>query len=98
MKITTCLLMGLALVASYETKDRAERIRAGITIARAQCERWGDSRKGTLYRTTMKQVGAIVKMKANGERVNTIVRTVNVSWPTVYRVLARVKDGYIKAA
>lgn len=37
----------------------------------------------------------MVKMKEAGERISTIVRTVNVSWPTVYRVLRRVKDGDI---
>lgn len=88
----------LASVASYETEVRAERIQAGITAAKAQGKKWGGSTKGRLLKTTTEQVKAIVKMKADGERISTIVRTVNVSWPTVYRVLQRVEDGDIKVA
>jgi DNA invertase Pin-like site-specific DNA recombinase len=88
----------LASVASYETEVRAERIQAGITAAKAQGKRWGGSTKGRLLKTTAEQVRQIVKMKADGEKVSTIVRTTGVSWPTVYRVLQRVADGDIKVA
>ena len=40
--------------------------------------------KTRLLKTKMEQVRQIVKMKADGELVSTIVWTVNVSWPTVY--------------
>jgi len=50
------------------------------------------SAKDRLLETTKEQVKTIVKMKADGERSSTIVRTVNVSWPTAYQVL--VDDRY----
>lgn len=56
------------------------------------------SAKGRLLKTTMEQVKQIVKMKASGELVSTICRTVNVNRPSVYRVLQRVEDGDIKVA
>jgi DNA invertase Pin-like site-specific DNA recombinase len=54
--------------------------------------------KGRLLKTTMEQAKQIAKMKASCELVSTICRIVNVSWPTVYRVLRRVEDGDIKVA
>lgn len=56
------------------------------------------SAKGRLLKTTMEQVGAIVQIKAAGERVSTICRTVSVDRSSVYRVLQRVEDGDIKVA
>jgi DNA invertase Pin-like site-specific DNA recombinase len=88
----------LASVSSYETEIRSERIQAGITAAKASGKRWGGSTKGRLLKTTPEQVRQIVKMKADGERVSTIVRATGISWPTYYRVLRRVEDGDIKVA
>jgi DNA invertase Pin-like site-specific DNA recombinase len=88
----------LASVAAYETEVRAERVKAGQAAARANGKRWGGSVKGRLNSIKPDQVKAIVKMKANGEKVSVICRTVNVNRKSVYRILQRVADGDIKVA
>ncbi|MBW8042456.1 MAG: helix-turn-helix domain-containing protein [Planctomycetes bacterium] len=88
----------IASVAAYETEVRAERVKAGQSAARASGKRWGGSAKGRLLKLKSEQVQAIVRMKASGEKVGVIARTVNVDPTTVYRVLQRVEDGDIKVA
>ncbi|MHC4110897.1 MAG: recombinase family protein [Planctomycetota bacterium] len=88
----------LASVAAYETEVRAERVRAGQSAAKAQGKRWGGSVKGRLHKYTPEQVSQIVRMKADGERISTICKTVNANRPSVYRILKRVKDGDILVA
>ncbi len=86
----------LASVAAYETEVRAERVKAGQAVARATGKKWGGSKKGNLYKTTIEQVRQIVTMKEAGEKVAVISRTVGIDRPGIYRVLKRVADGNIK--
>ena len=85
----------LASVAAYETEIRGERVKAGQTAAKASGKKWGGSQKGRLLKVTGEQANAIIKMKADGEKVSTIARTVSLSRLTIYRVLERYNEGYI---
>ena len=78
----------LASVAAYETEVRGERVKAGQAAARAAGKRWGGSRKGRRIKVTDEQLKAIVAMKAQGEKIAGIARTVSLSRLTIYRVLA----------
>jgi DNA invertase Pin-like site-specific DNA recombinase len=78
----------LASVASYETEVRRERQQAGIEAAKAAGVTWGGSEKGRLLTVTPEQVAAVKRMKADGGKVAAIARTVGLSRPTVYRLLA----------
>lgn len=85
----------LASVAAYENEVRTERIIAGQQAAKAAGKSIGGSKKGSLYKITLQQVKAIVKLKAAGKGATEISKTVNTSVPNVYRILKRVKDGDI---
>lgn len=78
----------LSSVAQYETEVRAERILAGQAAARAAGKTWGGSVKGRLLKVTPEQVAAITSMTARGEPIAKVARTLGLSRPTVYRVLA----------
>jgi DNA invertase Pin-like site-specific DNA recombinase len=78
----------LASVAQYETELRGERVRAGQAVARANGVRWGGSQKGRRCKVTPQQVQVIQQLKAASEPVATIARTVGLSRPTIYSVLA----------
>ena len=78
----------IASVAEYETEVRAERILAGQAAARAAGKTWGGSPKGRLLKVTTEQVAAITSMTARGEPIARVARTLGLSRPTVYRVLA----------
>ena len=78
----------LASVAAYETELRGERVKAGQAAAKAAGKTWGGSKKGRLLKVTNEQVKAIITMKAAGEKVAAIARTVSLSRLTIYRVLA----------
>jgi len=86
----------LASVAAFETEVRAERVKAGQEVARAEGKTWGGSTKGRLNKITIEQVRQIVKMKKAGEAVAHISKTVSVDRPGVYRVLERVASGDIE--
>lgn len=77
----------LASVAAYETEIRGERVRAGQQAAKDAGKTWGGSRKGTRRKVTDEQVQAIINMKARGEKIARIARTVSLSRLTIYRVL-----------
>ncbi len=77
----------LASVAEFETEVRAERVRAGQAAARANGKRWGGSKKGRLLKVTPEQIDAVVRMHRAGEPVTKIARTVNLSRPTIYRLM-----------
>ena len=79
----------LASVAAYETEVRGERVKAGQAAAKAAGKRWGGSRKGRSLKVSSEQAKAIIKMKADGEKIARIARTVSLSRLTVYRVLER---------
>lgn len=78
----------LASVAQYETEVRAERVKAGQAVARKQGKHWGGSKAGVRKQVSDAQVRAIRRMKADGERITDIARTVGVSRPTIYAILA----------
>ncbi len=85
----------LASVAAYETEIRGERVKAGQTVARSAGKRWGGSQKGRRLKVTDEQVKAIVSMKARGDKISQIARTVSLSRLTIYRVLERQEQGLI---
>lgn len=78
----------LASVASYEREVRGERQTAGIAAAKAAGKTWGGSAKGRLLSVTREQSDAVRKMASEGKKVAVIARTVGLSRPTVYRLLA----------
>lgn len=83
----------LASMAAYETELRGERVKAGQNAARAAGKRWGGSVKGRRLKVTDEQVQAIVSMKARGDKISQIARTVSLSRITIYRVLERSEQG-----
>jgi len=85
----------LASVAAYETEIRGERVKAGQDAARATGKRWGGSEKGRLISITPEQVQTILKLKAEGQRISHIARSVNVDRSSVYRVLDHNQKGYL---
>ena len=88
----------LASVAAYETEIRGERVKAGQDAARNAGKHWGGSQKGRLLKVTPEQIQAVISMKAQGEKVSRIARTVNLSRQTIYRVLERYEQGCIDIA
>ena len=86
----------LASVAAYETEIRGERIKAGQDAARNAGRHWGSSKKSRLLKVTDEQVKAIVSMKSQGEKISKIARIVSLNRLTIYRVLERYKQGFVK--
>lgn len=78
----------LASVAAYETEVRRERQMAGIAAAKAAGKTWGGSEPGRLLSVTREQVAAVKRMSKQGEKIAVIARTVGLSRPTIYRLLA----------
>lgn len=83
----------LASVAQYETELRGERVRAGQQAARAAGKAWGGSVKGRRLKVSDLQVRTICELKAAAEPVAAIARTVGLSRPTIYSVLANEANG-----
>jgi DNA invertase Pin-like site-specific DNA recombinase len=80
----------LASVAQYETEVRAERIVAGQAVARARGVKFGRPEgTGKPIKVTPEQEEMIRRLKAAGEKVAAIARTVGLSRPTVYAVVGR---------
>jgi len=79
----------VASVALYENEVRSERVRAGQAIARAKGKKWGGRKPGTRIKVTAAKERTIRNMKAEGEPIAKIARTVGVSRQSVYTVLAR---------
>ena len=77
----------LASVAAYETEVRAERVLAGQAAAREQGKRWGGSKSGRQISVTDEQKTQVLSMR--GAKITTIARTVGLSRPTIYRLLAQ---------
>jgi|APThiThiocy_cv2_1041547.scaffolds.fasta_scaffold89806_1 DNA invertase Pin-like site-specific DNA recombinase len=80
----------LASVAQYETEVRAERIHAGLEVAKAQGKRLGPepgSRKGKRLHVTTEQEAVVRRLRSEGEGVSAIARATGLSRPTVYSVL-----------
>lgn len=78
----------LASVAAYETEVRRERQQAGIAAAIAAGKTWGGSAKGRLLNVTAEQLAAVKRLHKEGEKIARIARTVGLSRPTIYRLLA----------
>ena len=70
-------------------RGHPERVRAGQAIARANGKKWGGRKPGTRIKVTEAKERIIRQMKAKGEPIAEIARTVEVSRQTVYEVLAR---------
>ncbi len=77
----------LASVAEFENEVRGERVRAGQAVARAAGKKWGGRKPGTFVRATPDKCKAVLKMHADGVPITRIASVVELSRPTVYRVL-----------
>jgi DNA invertase Pin-like site-specific DNA recombinase len=83
-------LMGhvLASVAEYETEVRAERVLAGLEVARERGVRLGrPAGVHTAISVTSEQAAQVKRLKGEGKGVTAISRAVGLSRPTVYRIL-----------
>lgn len=79
----------LASVAAYETEVRAERIHAGLEVARANGVRLGRPEGvHTRIKVTDEQAEQVAALKSAGETVSAIARATGLSRPTVYAILA----------
>ena len=77
----------LASFSAYETEVRKERQYAGIAAAKAQGKRWGGRTKGTRISLTKEKEHLCQKMKAEGNQVAFIARSLGLSRKTVYVAL-----------
>lgn len=77
----------LASVAAYETEVRAERIKAGQEVAKANGKTWGGSKSGKRKKVSPTQEKAIRSMRKGGESITAIAKAVGLSRPTIYDVL-----------
>jgi DNA invertase Pin-like site-specific DNA recombinase len=80
----------LASAAQYETEVRGERVKAGQGIALRRGKRWGGSKPGVRKKVTDIQLRTIHRLKESVERIAEIARTVHLSRPPIYSVLAAV--------
>jgi DNA invertase Pin-like site-specific DNA recombinase len=82
----------LASVAAYETEVRAERIHAGLAVAKAKGVKLGRPKqvgdgKGKRLKVTSEQEAIVKRLKGEGQGVSAIARTTGLSRPTVYSIL-----------
>lgn len=77
----------LAAVASFETELRRERIMAGIAAAKAKGKVCGGRETGSLNAKTAKAFTTILELDAKGVPRAQIARAVDVTLPTVYKIL-----------
>jgi len=77
----------LASFSAYETEVRKERQYSGIAAAKAQGKRWGGRTKGTRISLTKEKEHLCQKMKAEGNKVAFIARSLGLSRKTVYVAL-----------
>lgn len=82
----------LASIAQFETEVRGERVKEGHIKARKEGKRWGGSKKGRVTSTsiTREQREAVKHLKEKGTKIARIARSVNLSRPTIYKILAEV--------
>jgi DNA invertase Pin-like site-specific DNA recombinase len=78
----------LASIAQYESELKGERVVAGQAVARANGKTWGGRKPGTRIRLTVEKERQIHRMYNAGESIAAIARTVELSRPTCYRILA----------
>ncbi len=83
----------LASLAQFETEVRAERIHAGLEVARANGVKLGrkPSADGTGKRikVTDEQEAIVKRLAREGQGVSAIARTVGLSRPTVYGIIGQ---------
>ncbi len=83
----------LASVAQYETEVRAERIHAGLAVAKANGKRLGrkptPDGKGPRIKVTPEQEAIVKRLKSEGQGVSAIARTTGLSRPTVYSIIGQ---------
>lgn len=82
----------LASVAAYETEVRAERIHAGLEVAKAKGVRLGRAKgvgKGVRLKVTPEQEAIVKRLHAEGQGVSAISRTTGLSRPTIYTLIPR---------
>jgi DNA invertase Pin-like site-specific DNA recombinase len=79
----------LASVSQFETEVRSDRQRAGIAAARANGRTWGGRKPGTRITLTKEKETLARKLKAEGEKVAKIARTLGIARKTVYVALKR---------
>lgn len=80
----------LASVAQYETEIRAERVRAGQAVAKANGVTWGGRKSspvGVRKKVTDTQIKTARQLKEEGLGVTQIARTLGLSRGTIYSVL-----------
>ncbi|MFI5458971.1 MAG: recombinase family protein [Isosphaerales bacterium] len=80
----------LASVAAYETEVRAERIHAGLDVARAKGVKLGrkpGEGKGKRIVVTPEQETIVKRLKREGQGVSAIARTTGLSRPTIYTLI-----------
>ncbi len=77
----------LASVAQFETEVRSERIKAGISVAKAKGKTWGGRIKGIRVKVTNEQLNMVHTLKHTGTNISTIARTTGLSRPTIYNIL-----------
>jgi len=76
----------LAGVAQFENEIRSERVRAGQAVAQAAGKKWGGSKKGR--RVSSEKIEIIRRLRDEGKPIAGIARTVELSRPTIYSILA----------
>ena len=82
----------LASVAAYETEVRAERIHAGLAVAKAKGVKLGrkpGDGQGKRIKVTDEQEAIIKRLKSEGQGVSAIARTTGLSRPTVYSIIGQ---------
>jgi DNA invertase Pin-like site-specific DNA recombinase len=79
----------LARIAQFETEVRAERVRAGQQAAKAAGKSIGGRKAGTRVRLTVEKEHAVKRLYKTGTSVSEIARTLQMSRPTVYKVVGR---------
>lgn len=85
----------MASVANYEVEVSGERIRAGQKAAKDSGKRWGGSKKGRLNTISKFQAKAVLKMKADNEKISRIATTLNMNRTSIYRVIKRHREGLL---
>ncbi len=82
----------LASVAAYETEVRAERIQAGLDVARSNGVQLGRKKgvgKGVRLKVTPEQESIVKRLRAEGQGVSAIGRATGLSRPTIYTIIPR---------
>jgi DNA invertase Pin-like site-specific DNA recombinase len=77
----------LASIAEFETEVRGERVRAGQAAAKAAGKSIGGRQVGTRVRLTIEKERAIRRLAKSGTTISEIARTLELSRPTIYKVL-----------